>query len=553
MLLSAVLVDPLNVTAVVVIVLVLLLIDYRPSWWFNCKAAVQGLKSTSHLRKKKEKKIPGPPALPVIGTRWLYTIGYYKINKIHEVYQDLHRKFGAVVKEEALWNFPVISLFAAEDIEKVLRYPSRYPVRPPTEVIAYYRTTKPDKYTNLGLVNEQGETWHNLRTSLTPALTSAATMQRFLPELNQVADDFNTLLLSSRDPQGVVHSFEELANRMGLESTCTLILGRRMGFLDQQQDPTAARLAQAIQVQFCASRDAFYGLPFWKLFPTAAYKQLIQSEDVIYEVISDLVDSALKEELEMCDMDGVKSVFMSILQSPNLDIRDKKAGIIDFVAAGIKTLGNTLVFLLYLVAKNPRVQKRLYEEIVELAPLGTAVTSQVLRDANYLRACIMEAHRVLPTAPCVARILETDMELSGHHLKPGSVVLCQNWIASQQEQNFKNPNEFLPERWLTDPCPCKTSQSNSSVTPQTSHVTLDCICDLQEARSKSFLVAPFGVGKRMCPGKRFVQLELQVVLAQTVRQFEISYNGELDLQFEFLLVPASNTDFILRDRNREED
>lgn len=94
----------------------------------------------------------------------------------------------------------------------------------------------------------QGETWHQLRTALTPALTSAATMQRFLPELNQVADDFNQLLQSSRDKDGTVHAFEELANRMGLESTCTLILGRRMGFLEHQLDPTAARLAQAIQV-----------------------------------------------------------------------------------------------------------------------------------------------------------------------------------------------------------------------------------------------------------------------------------------------------------------
>lgn len=122
-----------------------------------------------------------------------------------------------------------------------------------------------------------------MRVSLTPALTSAATMQRFLPELNTVADDFTSLLLSSRDSDGVVHSFEQLANRMGLESTCTLILGRRMGFLDHKLDPTAARLANAIQVQFCASRDTFYGLPIWKMFPTAAYRKFIQSEDTIYE------------------------------------------------------------------------------------------------------------------------------------------------------------------------------------------------------------------------------------------------------------------------------
>lgn len=132
-------------------------------------------------------------------------------------------------------------------------------------------------------MSRQGETWHNLRNTLTPELTSAATMQRFLPELNQVADDFNKLLVSSRDKDGVIKSFEDLANRMGLESTCTLILGRRLGFLDKKIDPTAEKLASAVQAQFCASRDTFYGLPFWKVFPTSAYKQLIQSEDTIYE------------------------------------------------------------------------------------------------------------------------------------------------------------------------------------------------------------------------------------------------------------------------------
>lgn len=60
-----------------------------------------------------------------------------------------------------------------------------------------------------------------------------------------------------------------------------------------------------------------------------------------YSLISQLVDSALKDEQDTCETDAVKSVFMSILQAPNLDTRDKKAGIIDFIAAGIKTVSIT--------------------------------------------------------------------------------------------------------------------------------------------------------------------------------------------------------------------
>lgn len=43
-------------------------------------------------------------------------------------------------------------------------------------------------------------------------------MLRFLPELNTVASDLSTLLANSRDANGIIPKFEELANRLGLES-----------------------------------------------------------------------------------------------------------------------------------------------------------------------------------------------------------------------------------------------------------------------------------------------------------------------------------------------
>jgi len=68
-----------------------------------------------------------------------------------------------------------------------------------------------------------------------------------------------------------------------LIGTCTLILGRRMGFLELQVDALANKLANAVKGHFCASRDTFYGLPFWKVFPTPSYRLLVKSEEEIYE------------------------------------------------------------------------------------------------------------------------------------------------------------------------------------------------------------------------------------------------------------------------------
>jgi len=69
-----------------------------------------------------------------------------------------------------------------------------------------------------------------------------------------------------------------------------------------------------------------------------------------------------------------------------------------------------------------------------------------------------------------------------------TVVLCHTWLAGLEDSNFSAGKEYRPERWLSN-----GSCSNSAAT---------------------FLVTPFGVGRRMCPGKRFVEQALHVVLAE---------------------------------------
>lgn len=72
-----------------------------------------------------------------------------------------------------------------------------------------------------------------------------------------------------------------------LAGTCTLILGRHLGFLKPDSScMLTTKLAEALRVHFTAMRDAFYGLPFWKLLPTSSYRQLIKSEETIYKYVS---------------------------------------------------------------------------------------------------------------------------------------------------------------------------------------------------------------------------------------------------------------------------
>merc|ERR1712029_447990 len=103
-------------------------------------------------------------------------------------------------------------------------------------------------------------------------------------------------------------------------------------------------------------------------------------------------------------------------------------------------------------------------------------------------------------------------------LPAGSLVLCHHRAASLKDENFTRASEFVPHRWI-----------NEERDPSWNH--------------QPGLVAPFGVGKRICPGKRLAEREMALVLAKTFYSFEAELIGggwPLKADFNFLLVPPSD-------------
>lgn len=78
-------------------------------------------------------------------------------------------------------------------------------------------------------------------------------------------------------------------------------------------------------------------------------------------------------------------------------------------------LANSLVFLLYLLSVRPDWQRTIRSEL----PSCSTLTVEDLAAAPSVRAAISEAFRLLPTAPFLARLLETPMVIAGHKLPAG--------------------------------------------------------------------------------------------------------------------------------------
>lgn len=98
-------------------------------------------------------------------------------------------------------------------------------------------------------------------------------------------------------------------------------------------------------------------------------------------------------------------------------------------------------------------------------------------------------------------------------------------IACSKNENFDNASEYKPERWLTEAGEFSLNE---------------CV--------GTSIVLPFGCGKRICPGKKYSELELMILVIKLVRSFKITYKSEFDRQFEFVLAPKAPVNVQFCDR-----
>ena len=209
-----------------------------------------------------------------------------------------------------------------------------------------------------------------------------------------------------------------------------------------------------------------------------------------------------------------------LLENKALPLQEIKVSCVDYITAGVDTVGNSLLYALWLISNDTRVQSQLRAELSSLGDIE--LTPDIIASLSYLRACIKESFRLYPTASQIARLTEAPMELSGGYvLPPNSLVLCHTQIASHQEENFTQAKKFIPERWIAD----------------------------ERDRTwnhKANLVMPFGSGKRICPGKRLAEQELHIMVAKIFKNFEMEPVDDLGIEFNWLMSPCGPLRFKLK-------
>jgi len=128
-----------------------------------------------------------------------------------------------------------------------------------------------------------------------------------------------------------------------------------------------------------------------------------------------------------------------------------KQMVLHLIIAGRDTTACLLSWTFYELTRNPDVQSRLHDEIMQKLPPGTKLDMKSLSASEmpYLHGVIYEALRLWPPVPFDVKMAFEDDVLPGGWKVPAlaQVAYCP-YNMGRDAQRYPEPQAFRPERWI---------------------------------------------------------------------------------------------------------
>ncbi|KAL7798975.1 cytochrome P450 [Trichoderma afarasin] len=168
-----------------------------------------------------------------------------------------------------------------------------------------------------------------------------------------------------------------------------------------------------------------------------------------------------------------------------------------FISAGTDTTATALVGWTYYICTHPSVYKRLTAEIRNAFTANDDIKWDNVRKLTYLEATLNEALRLFPPSPASQQrvVPSGGATIAGYYVPAGTTVAVPPWVSTHSPVNFRDPDTFKPERWLGEDAEFLDDHLNASL--------------------------PFGTGPRVCIGKNLAYLEMRLIAATILWNFDI--------------------------------
>ncbi|KAA8542562.1 hypothetical protein F0562_023714 [Nyssa sinensis] len=198
-------------------------------------------------------------------------------------------------------------------------------------------------------------------------------------------------------------------------------------------------------------------------------------------------------------------VLLDLEKENRLSDSDMIAVLWEMIFRGTDTVAILLEWILARMVLHPDIQAKAQSEIDTVVGTTQKVSDSDLPCLPYLLAMVKETLRMHPPGPLLSwsRLAIHDTHVGDHFIPAGTTAMVNMWAITHDDRVWSEPYEFKPERFMKEEVAIMGS-------------------DLR--------LAPFGSGRRVCPGKAMGLATVQLWLAQLLQSFKwVASDNGVDL------------------------
>ncbi|XP_062194563.1 cytochrome P450 78A9-like [Phragmites australis] len=444
-------------------------------WWWTRRALRLGGKA-----------VPGPRGLPVIGSMWLMT-GLAHRNLAAAAESLRARRLMAF----SLGETRVVVAAHPDVAREILNSPAfaDRPVKESAYGLLFHRA--------IGFA-PHGAYWRALRrvasTHLfSPWQVSASGAQRAVIARQMVG------ALAGASATGRDVQVRSVLRRASLHNVMWSVFGRRYDLeLDPSKErPEARELRGLVDEGYDLLGQLNWSdhLPWLARFDLQSIRarcsRLVPRVNRFVGGIIDEHRSASRTAMDFTD------VLLSLQGDDRLADSDMVAVLWEMVFRGTDTVAVLIEWVLARLVLHPDVQARVHDELDRVVGPDRAVTESDSGSLVYLHAVIKEVLRLHPPGPLLswARLATSDVHVDGFLIPAGTTAMVNMWAITHDPDVWANPTEFRPDRF-----------AGAAKFP---------------VMGSDLRLAPFGAGRRSCPGKSLAMATVAFWLATLLHELEL--------------------------------